>query len=74
MNKICSQCDEGCLECDMTSMTCQECHIGRFLLGNTCLSVCPDTHHGIMDSKTCELCDAPCKTCLGALDYCMSCD
>jgi len=38
------------------------------------MSVCPDTHYGIDDSKTCELCSAPCKTCEGSLTRCTSCD
>ena len=45
-----------------------------YLLGNQCLSVCPNTHHGIDKTKTCELCGAPCKTCEGSLTRCTSCD
>ena len=27
-----------------------------------------------METKTCELCTPPCKTCLGSLTHCMTCD
>jgi len=74
MNGICSQCDAGCLECDKTSKTCHKCHFGMFLLGNTCLSVCPETHHGVHETRTCEPCEKPCKTCKGSVSICTSCD
>ena len=35
---------------------------------------CPTTHHGVDATKTCELCEAPCKTCEGSLTRCTSCD
>ena len=74
MNGICSQCDPGCLLCEETSQTCLECHFGMYLLGNECMNVCPDTHVGMDDSKTCVACTKPCMTCEGSLDYCTSCD
>ena len=74
INGICSQCDAGCLECDQTSLKCVECHFGMYLLGHKCMDQCPTTHHGIDETKTCELCSPPCKTCSGSLTTCTSCD
>ena len=45
-----------------------------YLLGNTCMDVCPPTHHGIDETRTCELCERPCETCEGSLTHCTSCD
>ena len=45
-----------------------------YLLGNTCMDKCPTTHHGIDETKTCEVCISPCKTCEGSLTTCTSCD
>ena len=73
-NNVCSKCHEGCLECDESSKKCLKCHAGRYLLGNQCFDVCPTTHHGIDETRTCELCNAPCETCLGSLDFCLTCD
>ena len=76
LNNICSQCDPGCLECEETSKKCLKCHAGQYLLGNTCMDVCPPTHHGIDEdgNGTCELCERPCETCSGSLTHCTSCD
>ena len=74
MNNICQECDSSCLECTETSTKCMECYSGEFLMGNQCLEICPNTHHGIMESKTCEQCESPCKTCENSLTRCTSCD
>ena len=74
LNNICTQCDSNCLECEETSKKCLKCHAGMYLLGNTCMDVCPATHHGIDETGTCELCERPCETCLGSLTHCTSCD
>ena len=73
-NNACQQCDSSCLECTGTSTKCTECYKGEFLLGNQCMKKCPDTHHGIDETKTCDKCSLPCMTCEGSLTRCTSCD
>ena len=51
-----------------------KCHAGRYLLGNQCLDVCPTTHYGVDESRTCEPCESPCETCLDSPNFCLSCD
>lgn len=73
INGTCYNCDPLCATCSTTTSACTSCSSGYYLLGNTCLTVCPSPYVPSTTVNSCENCSTACKTCSGSATTCTSC-
>lgn len=72
----CRACDASCTLCTGASANeCSKCVQGQFfLMGQSCLAVCPDGFYGNTTTSLCQQCDVTCSTCNGGnSSNCLSC-
>ena len=73
--RVCDKCFSQCLTCEGTAYQCTDCDYAGtlpFLLGDKCISDCPDDH--VEMQGVCKKCESPCATCEGDTKTCNSCD
>lgn len=78
-NGICTPCDSTCLYCNVTITNCTSCGLSSsypYLVGNKCLSACPEKYYNISLTGQCVSCATAginCVNCSSA-STCLSCD
>ncbi|XP_051499578.1 proprotein convertase subtilisin/kexin type 5 isoform X2 [Apus apus] len=63
-NKKLQSCDPSCRTCEKSADICTSCPEGKFLIPDTCVSLCPPKTFGNVASGKCEMCMDGCEVCL----------
>ncbi|KFV18851.1 Proprotein convertase subtilisin/kexin type 5, partial [Tauraco erythrolophus] len=56
-------CDPSCRTCEKSAHICTSCPEGKFLIHDTCVSLCPQKTFGNVASGKCEMCMDGCEVC-----------
>lgn len=80
---FCVYCDLRCTACHTVLDNCTACttsgiwtaYLSTTVNPNypTCVNPCPDGYFANKTSRTCDLCNSSCATCLNSATYCTSC-
>ncbi|XP_056379292.1 proprotein convertase subtilisin/kexin type 5 isoform X1 [Hyla sarda] len=56
-------CDDTCLTCNTSSITCTSCRSGKYLHEEDCISSCPKGTFNNIKDRRCEKCTEDCEMC-----------
>ncbi|XP_075595358.1 proprotein convertase subtilisin/kexin type 5 isoform X2 [Balearica regulorum gibbericeps] len=56
-------CESSCRTCEKSTDICTSCPEGKFLIHDTCVSLCPQKTFGNVASGKCEMCMDGCEVC-----------
>ncbi|XP_021397203.2 proprotein convertase subtilisin/kexin type 5 isoform X2 [Lonchura striata] len=62
-NRKLLSCDSSCMTCGKSADVCTSCPEGKFLIHDTCVSLCPQKYFGNVASGECEKCGHDCEVC-----------
>ncbi|NXB01917.1 PCSK5 convertase, partial [Cnemophilus loriae] len=62
-NRKLLSCDSSCTTCEKSADVCTSCPEGKFLIHDTCVSLCPQKYFGNVASGKCEMCGDDCEVC-----------
>ncbi|XP_074022904.1 proprotein convertase subtilisin/kexin type 5 isoform X1 [Numenius arquata] len=61
--KTLQSCDPSCRTCEKSADICTSCPEGKFLIHDTCVSLCPQKTFGNVATGKCEMCMDGCEVC-----------